>query len=73
MILIVSSTIIFLVSFILAIRSVKKELSIPDEVQGMHARQRIAHPQSGAIMFLREKIVHYSSEKPVSDSKGDNS
>lgn len=71
MILIIGSAVIFLVSVVLAIRSVKKELSIPDEVQGIDARQHIAHPQSGAILFFREKIVHYSSETDVSGSGDD--
>lgn len=68
-----SIAVILILSFILAIRSVKKELSVPDEVKNMQVRQRLAQPLSGSIVFFREKIVHYSSEEPASESADDDS
>ncbi len=69
MTVLISAVVLFIISAILAIRSVKKELSVPDEIKDMRVRRRIGHPFSGTIVFFKEKIVHYSSVEPASDSE----
>ncbi|MBI2612136.1 hypothetical protein HYW54_05355 [Candidatus Gottesmanbacteria bacterium] len=54
MFILIVSVIILVISFILALRSLK-ELSIPHEVQRIIHRRRT----SGVIIFLKEKIIHY--------------
>lgn len=59
MIILAVAIIIFLVSFFWAIKSVKKELTVPEEVA------RIKIPRSkkwfGVVIFLKNRIVHYTS------------
>lgn len=59
MIIVISAVAIFMISLMLAVRSVKNELSVPEEVK------KIKIPQNkkwfGAIILLKDKIVHYSS------------
>lgn len=55
-----SITIILIVSFFLAIRSVNRELSVPEEVKNIKIVKKIKG-FSGVILFLKEKIIHYSS------------
>ena len=50
---------IFIVSFFLALTSVKRELGIPDEVKKIRITKKKG--LSGVILFLKKKIVHYSS------------
>lgn len=56
----ISIIFIAVLSIILAVRSVKDELSVPREV----ARLKIGKKKgvSGVILFLKKKIVHYSSK-----------
>lgn len=51
---------IFVVSLILAVRSVDKEMAAPDEVKNLKINKR-KKVKSGVILFLKEKIIHYSS------------
>lgn len=59
MILTISIIIIFIISLIMAIRSAEHELSVPKEVRSI----KIKKPEglSGVILFLKKKIIHYSS------------
>jgi hypothetical protein len=59
MIIIVPIIIILIISFIWALNSVNKEMSVPDEVKNIKIPK--ARKISGVILFLKEKIVHYSS------------
>ena len=52
---------LFIISFILAVRSVRHELTVPESVQKIKIRKR-RKGLSGVILFLKEKIVHYSSD-----------
>lgn len=52
--------IILVISLILAIRSVNHELSVPSEIKKIKIRK--VNPTSGVILFLKRKIVHYSSK-----------
>lgn len=54
MFIISATVIILLISFILALRSLK-ELRVPHEVQKLIRKGKT----SGVILFLREKIIHY--------------
>ncbi len=58
--IILSIIILLIVSFFLAIRSVNRELSVPEEVKNIKIVRKIKG-FSGVILFLKEKIVHYSS------------
>lgn len=51
---------ILILSFILAISSVKKELSVPEEIKKIRITKR--KKLMGVILFLKDKIVHYSSD-----------
>lgn len=64
MILLVAGVVLFIVSLILAIRAADTELSVPEEVKHL----RLPRPQkiSGVILFLKKKIIHYSSDSSVS-------
>lgn len=56
---------LFIISFLLALRSVDKELSVPKELKNLKIkRDKI----SGVILFLKKKIVHYSSSSPADTS-----
>lgn len=50
---------ILIISFLLALRSAEHELSTPKEVTNLRISKR--EGISGVILFLKEKIVHYSS------------
>ena len=52
--------IILVVSFFWALKEVNKELSIPEKVKKIKIRKKKG--LSGTILFLKEKIIHYSSE-----------
>lgn len=53
---------IFSISFFLALKSAKDELSCPPEVRKIKIRKkRKKRGLSGVILFLKKKIVHYSS------------
>lgn len=60
MILALSILIILIISIILAVRSVDHEMTIPKEVVNLKIRKD--KKTSGVILFLRKKIVHYSSK-----------
>lgn len=62
MIVIGSAVVILVISFLLALRSVKHELSVPSEVTEMKGFRPNAK-KGGVILFFKEKIVHYSSEE----------
>ncbi len=49
---------LLIISFIQAVRSVEKELSVPLEVKKLKIKR---NKISGVILFLKKKIVHYSS------------
>lgn len=51
--------VIFLVSFILAVRSAQNELEIPAQVKKIKIKKKKG--LSGVILFLQKKIIHYSS------------
>lgn len=55
----ISISMIAVISVILAIRSVEHELSPPKEVVGIKIAKH--KPVSGVILFLKKRIVHYSS------------
>jgi hypothetical protein len=59
MILAISIIIIFIISLVMAIRSVEHELSVPKEVKNIKIRKN--EGLSGVILFLKKKIIHYSS------------
>ena len=56
---------IFLVSLILAIFSVKKEMTVPIEVKSIKIRKQNVF--GGVILFFRRKVVHYSAGSSASD------
>lgn len=55
--IVISIIIIFAVSFILALRSVRKELSIPEEVKHIRIKKKLF--ARGVILFLKEKVIHF--------------
>ncbi len=55
-----SIIIILIVSFFLALRSVNRELSVPEEVKNIKIERKLKG-FSGVILFLKEKIIHYST------------
>lgn len=59
MIVAVSLIVVLLISFILAIRSVNQELSVPKEVRAIKITRK--KKISGVILFLKKKIIHYAS------------
>jgi hypothetical protein len=52
--------IIFLISFLWAFISLNRELSVPDEVKDIKITKR--KKIFGVILFLKKKIIHYTSE-----------
>lgn len=60
MITLLSIIVIFVISLIMAIRSAEKELSVPHEVKNIRIRKK--QGLSGVILFLKEKVIHYSSK-----------
>lgn len=57
MVLILSIIVLFAVSFLLAYRAMKAEMSVPLEVKDMKIKRK-EHIQ-GVILFLKKKIIHY--------------
>lgn len=47
---------LFVIAFILALRSMK-DLNVPDEIKKMLRIRKL----KGTIVFLKDKITHYSS------------
>lgn len=60
MILVVSVIVISVVSVVFAIASVEHELSVPKEIASLKIEKK--KNISGVILFLKKKIVHYSSK-----------
>lgn len=56
----VGALLILLISFILAVGAVNTELSVPVDVRKLKI-PKIRKKVSGVILFLKKKIVHYSS------------
>lgn len=52
--------ILFIISVFLAVRSVDRELAVPLEIKKLKIPRK--KKISGVILFLKEKIVHYSSK-----------
>ncbi len=59
MIILISIVVIAIISVLLAYRSVEHELSVPSEVVGLKISNKSV---SGVILFLKQKIVHYTSK-----------
>lgn len=59
MILAGSIAVILIISIVLAIRAYGDEFSVPDEVSKLKIQRQKS--VSGVILFLKKKIVHYSS------------
>lgn len=59
MITIISISVILIISFIMALRSVSHEMDVPKEIRNLRITKRKGI--GGVILFLRDKIVHYSS------------
>jgi len=59
MITVVAIAIILIISLLLALRSANTELAVPEEVKGLKIKRR--KKLTGVILFLKEKIIHYSS------------
>ncbi len=59
MIILISIILIVIISVLLAVRSAEHELSVPKEVIGLKISSKSV---SGVILFLKKKIVHYTSE-----------
>ncbi|MBM3284022.1 hypothetical protein FJY90_07335 [Candidatus Gottesmanbacteria bacterium] len=59
MIILISAVIIFIISLLLAIKSVASEFSAPAEVKGIKISGK--KKLSGVILFLKKKIIHYTS------------
>jgi len=55
----VIAVIIFIISLLLAIRDINRELSVPKSVANLKIGKKKA--LSGVILFLKKKIIHYSS------------
>lgn len=60
MIILISALVLFIVSFLMAIRSADHELSVPKEVAKLKIEKK--KKMNGVILFLKEKIIHYSSD-----------
>ncbi|OGF99165.1 hypothetical protein A2Y99_04980 [Candidatus Gottesmanbacteria bacterium RBG_13_37_7] len=60
MIVWVSIAVIFIFSFVLAIKASEKELLPPEEIRSIHITKK--KKISGVILFLKQKIIHYSSD-----------
>lgn len=52
--------ILIFVSIVLAVRDAKEELAIPNSIKNIKIKQKKGI--SGTIVFLKEKISHYSSD-----------
>lgn len=51
--------VILIVSFLLALKDANRELSVPEHISKIKIRKK--KKLSGVILFLRGKIIHYSS------------
>lgn len=60
MIFLLSVVTIFFTSLFLAVYGLKKEWSVPEEVKKIKINKK-RRGLSGVILFLKEKIVHYTS------------
>ncbi len=60
MIILISALVIIIISFLMAIRSADHELSVPKEVSKLKIGKK--KNMNGVILFLKEKIIHYSSD-----------
>jgi hypothetical protein len=60
MIILISAIVIIIISFIMAVRSADHELSVPKEVSKIQIKKK--NNMNGVILFLKEKIIHYSSD-----------
>ncbi|MBI2616806.1 hypothetical protein HYW55_01575 [Candidatus Gottesmanbacteria bacterium] len=60
MILLIAVIVIFVVSFFLAYKAMKKELGTPPEVENLKISRK--KNIGGVILFLKKKIIHYSSD-----------
>lgn len=58
---VLSIIIILIISLILAVNAAKSELSVPEEVKKIKIKKR--KKLFGVILFLKEKIIHYSSSE----------
>lgn len=58
---------IFILSFILALRSMK-DLNAPQEVKGLMKKNKV----KGSIMFFKDNIKHYSSVSSSLSSSDEN-
>lgn len=58
--MIIIAFIILIISFILALKAVREELSVPHEVKKIKIKK--SKEWYGAILFLKKKIIHYSSK-----------
>lgn len=57
--------VIFFISLILAIFSMKKEMTVPFEVKNIKIRS--GRSLGGVILFFKRKVVHYSADSSASD------
>ncbi|MCJ7740383.1 hypothetical protein MUP32_03640 [Candidatus Microgenomates bacterium] len=62
MIIIVCLSVIFIVSLFWAIKDADRELGIPEEVKKIKIVKRDQNSFRGVILFLKKKIIHYSSD-----------
>jgi len=62
MIIIVCLSVIFIISLFWAIKDANRELGIPEEVKKIKIAKREQNSIRGVILFLKKKIIHYSSE-----------
>lgn len=58
----VSLLLILIISVIFAIHAAGEELSVPAEVKKLKIPRKTS--VSGVILFLKKKIVHYTSSSP---------
>lgn len=64
MILMVVVVGLLVISFILAVRSIDKELNLPKEVKNIKIQRKKG--LSGSIVFFKSKSVHYTSKSSSS-------
>lgn len=57
--------IIFFISLIMAILSVKKEMIVPEDVKNIKIRK--GNGLGGVILFFKRKVVHYSADSSGSE------
>lgn len=59
MIIVIAGIFLLIISLFLAIVAVQAEFSVPDEVKKLKIKRK--KKISGVILFLKKKIIHYSS------------